>query len=438
MKEHPFWWDDVPRLRTPAGGDAARGQSASPGAIPASCDVAIVGAGYTGLSAARYLAAAGASVVVLEQGSIGCGASSRNAGQVLTGLSVDAATLVNRHGEAGAARLFELSLEAIARLESLIRDEVIECEYERSGHVMAACKPAHFDGFRDEQALLARVFQHRVELVPASRQREELGSDRYHGLLVDEHSRGLHPARYVIGLADAARRAGAVFVESTHVDRIARQGSRWDLLTPAGRVDAGNVIIATNGYTDGAAPELRRRIVPIGSYIVATTPLESALARSLLPRGRMAFDSKHFLYYFRVTRDHRLIFGGRAEFSRPTAESARRAAEVLRRGIAEVFPDLAGVEVEFAWGGHVGFTRDRMPHAGSFDGAYYAAGYCGHGIAMATFMGELVAKRLSGAVAEHPLLDRSSAAFPAIPFYRGNPWFLPAAGVYYRIRDCLE
>jgi glycine/D-amino acid oxidase-like deaminating enzyme len=152
----------------------------------------------------------------------------------------------------------------------------------------------------------------------------------------------------------------------------------------------------------------------------------------------MAFDSRHFLYYFRLTPDGRLLFGGRAEFSRPTAASARRAAAILRRGMTTIFPELASVDVEFAWGGNVAFTRDRLPHGGRMDGIYYAGGYCGHGIAMATHLGELVARKLSGETIAHPLLDESDRAFPPIPLYSGRPWFLPAAGLYYRALDIVS
>ena len=433
MNEYPYWWDGVPTLSA----DPLRAAS---GVVPLprqTCDVAIVGAGYTGLSAARHLSAAGASVIVLERERVGWGASSRNGGQVLTGLKVDAATLVARYGEARARQLFDISLESIANLEALIRREAIQCDYESTGHVQAAWKPSHFGHCRDEQALLARVFNHRVHLVPKSEQRSELGSDRYHGLLVDEGSRGLNPARYVTGLADAARRSGADIAEQTPVDRIEKRGARWSVTTPAGTLDAAEVLVATNGYTDAAVPALQRRFVPIGSYIIATEPLAPAVAEALLPRRRMAFDSKNFLYYFRVTPDRRLVFGGRAEFSRPTEATTRRAAAILKRGMTLVFPELADARVDFAWGGKVAFTRDEMPHAGRLNGMYYAGGYCGHGIAMATYMGELVARRLAGEPMEHPLIDDTGKGFAAIPLYNGNPWFLPAAGAYYRLLDML-
>jgi glycine/D-amino acid oxidase-like deaminating enzyme len=283
-----------------------------------------------------------------------------------------------------------------------------------------------------------RVFDHRVHLVPQSEQRSEIGSGVYHGVLVDERSGSLNPAKYVDGLAAAALRSGATIVTGTAVTRVSRHADRWVVETPAGVVDARDLLFATNGYTDGAAPALQRRFVPIGSYIIATEPLETAQAAALLPRRRMAFDSKHFLYYFRVTADRRLLFGGRAEFHRPDAETTRRAAAILRDGMVTIFPDLSAARIDYSWGGNVAFTRDQMPHAGKLDDMYYAGGYCGHGIAMATYLGEQIARRIAGEPHDplaHPLFDDR---FAAIPFYAGEPWFLPAVGAYYQVRDWLE
>ena len=225
----------------------------------------------------------------------------------------------------------------------------------------------------------------------------------------------LNPARFVDGLASAARRAGAVIVCGTAVQRLARAGSRWTVVTDRGDIDAGDVLIATNGYTDGAAPFLQRRLIPIGSYIIVTEPLPAAVAERLLPKRRMAFDSKHFLYYFRVTRDRRLLFGGRAEFSRPTAASAARATGVHPAcGMAAIFPELAAAGIDYAWSGNVAFTRDQMPHAGRIDDMYYAGGYCGHGVAMATYLGGLIARRIAGEPMSHPLLDDHFAADSAL------------------------
>jgi glycine/D-amino acid oxidase-like deaminating enzyme len=403
--------------------------------VPSRADVVVVGAGYTGLAAARQMARAGASVVVIERGQVGWGASSRNGGQVLTGMKLGPATLVRRFGESRARQLFDVASSSIARLDGLIAEEAIDCGYERTGHICAAYKPVHFEGFRREQELLARVFDHRVTLVPQNEQRSELGSDAYYGLMVDERSGALNPAQYVHGLAAAAVRAGVRIVTGASVTSVQPQAGAWRVTTDAAEVEAGDVLMATNGYTDEASPALQRRFVPIGSYIIATEPLDDRIASALLPRRRMAFDSKNFLYYFRVSADRRLLFGGRAEFGRPDASTTRRAADILRSGMNTIFPELGGVRIDYAWGGNVAFTRDQLPHAGRLAGVYYAGGYCGHGVAMATHLGEQIARRIAGEPIDHPLFDDT---FSAIPLYAGKPWFLPLAGAYYQVMDWLQ
>ena len=424
VRQYPYWRDSV-------GPQASRSQVG----LPQRADVVIIGAGYTGLSAARVLATHGASVVILERERVGCGASSRNGGQVLTGLKLDAGTLIARFGEARARELFNVSLEAIATLERLIAGEQLECEYERSGHVDAANKPSHFEAFREEQSLLERVFHHRVELVSPADQHAEVGSPAYHGLMLDERSGALNPALYVEQLATAACRAGAAIVERTTVVALSRQPRTWTIATDRGPVTAGDVLVATNGYTGRAVPWLQRRLVPIGSHIIATEPLSADHAASLIPKRRMVFDSKRFLHYFRLTRDNRLLFGGRAVFTRPTPDTTRRSAAILRRDLVSVFPSLASAKIDYAWSGNDAFTRDQLPHAGRLGEAYYSAGYCGHGVAMATYLGALIARRMSGERIDHPLMNDR---FPAIPFYRGTPWFLPFVGAYYRVLDWID
>jgi glycine/D-amino acid oxidase-like deaminating enzyme len=403
----------------------------------ATWDALVVGAGYTGLAAARRLALRGASVLVVDREDVGWGASSRNGGQVLTGLKLDPAALVARYGERRARDLFDAANAAIANLAALIEHEHIDCDFRRCGHVQAAAKPSHLAGFREEQRLLARVFDHPVEVVARSEQRREIGTDRYHGLLVDEQSASLNPALYVAGLADAAARAGARVAAGLGVERMDRTEDGWRVATSDGRsLLAAQVLVATNAYTDSAAPAVRRRFVPIGSYLIATEPLDPALACAVLPKRRVAFDSKHFLFYFRVTPDRRLLFGGRAEFRAPDRQSVPRAADILYRGMRSVFPELAGTRIEYAWGGRVAFTRDQMPHAGELAGGlYFAGGYCGHGVAIATEFGDLVARRMCGEQIAHPLLDLEC---PSIPLYRGTPWFLPLAGAYYRVKDWIS
>jgi glycine/D-amino acid oxidase-like deaminating enzyme len=397
--------------------------------------VAVLGAGYTGLSAARQLAKAGASVVVLERGQVGDGASSRNAGQVLTGLKLDPAALISKYGEARAKELFAVSRDAMSELHRVIADEHIECELTRTGHIQAAAKPSHFHAFAEEQALLARVFNHEVRLVAERDQSSELGAHGYHGLLIDEASCAINPAKYVYGLAAAAVRAGVVVATQTPVERAVREGGEWRLQTARGDVRARDVLAATNGYTDKAAPALQRRLIPIGSYVITTAPLDERVAARLLPTRRMAYDSRYFLHYFRLTSDNRLLFGGRAEFSGPTLESAARAEAILRHAMSSIFPELASTPIDYAWSGHVAFAQDQMPHAGRLGDMFYAGGYAGHGIAMATYLGGLIARRIAGEPIDNPLFDDR---FAAIPLYYGRPWFLPLVGLYYRWLDWIS
>ena len=419
----PFWWDTLP---TPSPLDSVE--------LPHFADIVIVGAGYTGLSAARELALRGARVVVLEREHPGWGASSRNGGQVLTGLKVEPAHLVSRFGEARARQLFDASLDAIAFLEQVIADERIDCGFERVGHVQAAAKPSHFRAFADERDLLAGVFTHHVELVSKADQRSEVGSDAYYGLLVDPASACVNPARLAAGLAAATSRAGAIVVAGADVRSFHRDGGKWRVVTSRGDVMGGDLLLATDAYTGRADSPLRRRLIPIGSYVIATERLAPDLVSALAPRRRVAYDSRYFLHYWRLTSDGRLLFGGRASFSTPTASTTRKCAAILRRDMVKIFPTLIGARIDYAWSGNVAFTIDEMPRAGRIDDVYYAGGYCGHGVAMAVSLGSLIARRIAGEMPDHVLFDDR---FKPVPLYDGVPWFLPLAGAYYRWRDLV-
>jgi glycine/D-amino acid oxidase-like deaminating enzyme len=269
--------------------------------------------------------------------------------------------------------------------------------------------------------------------VPRDRIRDEIGTDAYFGALAVEGSGLLHPGRYFAGLAAAADRAGANLHEGVRASAIRRQADgRFVVETSRGAILARDVFVATNGYTDGVVPSLRRRIIPIGSYIIATEPLPEELARELSPKGRSFFDTKNFLYYWHVSADRRMVFGGRASFL-PT--SIDRSAAILHRGLLEVHPQLTGQRVEYAWGGNVGFTFDRMPHAGrTGDGVAYAMGCCGTGVALMTYLGTRVGEWLAGG--EPPALAKLH--FPLVPApYEGRPWFLPFAGEWFRLQDRL-
>jgi glycine/D-amino acid oxidase-like deaminating enzyme len=426
IKERNYWLDTV-TLPVEA---ASR-------PFPARVDVAVIGGGFTGLAAARTLAQRGADVAVLEAETVGWGASSRNGGMVLTGLKLGVGELTAQVGRETARRMFAASLAAIDCVEQIVREEGIDCDFHRSGHLEVACKPAHYRSYARAAEVMAREFNHRVRLVPPGELRSEIGSDRYHGGLVDEVSAGVNPARYVAGLARAAQRAGAALFERTRVERVAREANAFRVATRRGALAAREVFVATGGYTGPATPHLRRKIVPIGSYIIATEPLSEALAREVSPRNRMIFDSKNFLYYFRLTPDRRMLFGGRAGFFPETPTTVRESAEILRRGMLSVFPQLRDVRVEYAWGGTLDFAFDLMPHAGQLEGVHYALGYAGHGVAMATYLGTKMAEAMSGAPGDNPFADLPLPGAP-LGLYDGNPWFLPLAEAWYKFLDWVS
>jgi glycine/D-amino acid oxidase-like deaminating enzyme len=403
--------------------------------LPAKTDVVVIGGGYTGVSAALRLAKQGAKVTVLEAQTIGWGASSRNGGQVLTGLKYGASDLIRSFGKEKARELYQTSIKAIEYVETLIADEDIDCDYKRVGHLDAAFKPSHFEDFKKAQEVLARDFDHPTRIVSKADIATELATDFYHGLMVDERSGGLHPAKYIAGMALAADRAGADLHDKTPVTGIEKANGGFTVKTDRGAIQAKEVFVATNGYTSHITPNLQRRIIPIGSYIIATEPLQPEVAQKLIPNRRMIFDTKNFLYYFRLSPDNRMVFGGRAAFFPASHDTVRQSADILRDDMVKVFPELSNLKVDYAWGGTLGFTFDIYPHAGQMDGLWYAMGYAGHGVAMATYLGQQMADRILGKDGHNPF---ETMTFPTIPFYNGNPWFLPFAAIWYRFLDLIS
>ena len=409
--------------------------------LPERVDVAVIGSGFTGLSAARTLAKRGAAVAVLESQTIGWGASSRNGGMVLTGLKLGVSQLISRYGRDLTRRMYAASLATIDCVEQIIHDEAIDSDFSRCGHLEVACKRKHFDDYSRQAEVIAREFNHQLRVVQRQDLHTEIGSNIYHGGMVDEVSAGLNPARYVAGLARAAAHAGAEILEHAQAQNITRapqQGEQgWTITTPRGKLWAREVFIGTSGYTGGVTPALRNKIIPIGSFIIATEILPETLAHELSPRNRMIYDSKNYLYYYRLTPDRRMLFGGRAAFFPETDKTIRRSAEILRRGMIDVYPQLRDAKIDYVWGGTLDFAFDIMPHAGQLNGLYYAVGYAGHGVAMATYQGQKMAELIAGDKPENPFLD---IPFPGAPLdlYNGKPWFLPFAGMWYKFLDWVS
>jgi len=426
LSEKVFWHDTV----TMPGEDDIK-------PLPEKVDVAVIGGGYTGLSTARALAMQGVRTAVLEAETIGWGASSRNGGMVLTGLKLPMQSVLRRYGRELARQFFQASLESIDAVEQIITIEQINCGFARSGHLLTASKPQHFASLEREAEFLSREFDHKLTVVPRTGLGSEIASDIYYGALVDRSSAGLNPAQYLTGLARAAEKAGAALHPRASVNKLERQAGGFIIHTKRGQLRAERIFVATSGYTGPATPKVQRRIIPIGSYIIATERLPDHLSRSLIPQNRMVFDSKHFLNYYRMW-DGRLVFGGRAAFFPENPGTIRQSARILREEMLRVFPQLNEVGVEYVWGGTLDFTFDLMPHLGELDGVAYCLGYAGHGVAIATYLGQAAASGMfNNTMAKNPF---SITPLPKLPLglHGGSAWFLPFVGLYHRILDVIE
>src|SRR5271155_1905847 len=429
LREHNYWLTTAELPRT----------ESRP--LPDRIDVAIIGAGFTGLSAARTLGKRGAKVAVFESETIGWGASSRNGGMVLTGMKLGVNQLISMYGRDLTRRMYAASLATVDCVEQLVREEAIDCDFSRCGHLEVACKQKHFDDYARQVDVIAREFNHQLRVVQRKDLSAEIGSNIYYGGMVDEVSAGLNPARYVAGLGLAATKAGAEIFERTRVEglqRESRQGeSGWKVATSRGPLWAREVFVATSGYTSRATPALQKKLIPIGSFIITTEVLPEKLAQDLSPRNRMIYDSKNYLYYYRLTPDRRMLFGGRAAFFPENDQTIHRSAEILRRGMIDVYPQLRDAKIDYVWGGTLDFAFDIMPHAGQLDGMHYAVGYAGHGVAMATYQGQKMAELIAGDKPENPFVG---IPFPGAPLglYNGTPWFLPFAGMWYKFLDWVS
>jgi glycine/D-amino acid oxidase-like deaminating enzyme len=420
----PYWW----QAYRPTAGDLAE--------VPREVRVAIIGGGYAGLSTALELAKNGIGSVVFEAHELGAGASTRNGGAVSGGVNVGKSftgrsTPIDRER---ARHILSDASDALTLIERLVADERIDCFWETPGRFVGAWSRQHFEAQQRRLDLLNEAARSGAHMVPPERQRDEIASDFYRGGMVVEHSGKLHPALYYKGLLDACRRRGVAVCAQAAVRRITRRNAGWLLETARGSIVAGDVVIATNGYTGELTPALRRRIVPIASHIIATEELPPDLARSLIPKGRTLSDTRRVLCYYRMSPDgRRMIFGGRARF---TQVEPRISAPILHRSMTARFPQLHGVKVTHAWTGNTAFTLDALPHMGQQDGLHFCLGCNGSGIAMMTYLGWQTARKIARVANAACSLD--SAEFPDHRLYSGNPWFLPAFGSWYRLRDRVD
>lgn len=425
MKLECYWQETAPRYA------AAPSQP-----VAGRVDVAIVGGGFSGTAAAVALARRGASVALFEAAQIGAQASGRNGGQCNGGLAHDYPALIASHGLERTREWHRAYCAAVDTVERYIREEAIDCDFARRGRLKLAAKPAHFDALARTCELLATQIDPDYQLIPAARIRDEVASDAFHGGMLHPPSAQVHPARLAVGLATAAARHGARIHEQTPVTGLERlAGSAHRLTTRHGSIDADQVLIATGSTEIGPFGWFRRRLAPVGSFIVMTEPLEPALLARLLPQRRNYVTSRIIGNYFRPTAEGRLLWGGRARFAMSNPRSDARSGAILRESLAAVFPELAQVRLDYCWGGLVDMTQDRLPRVGEHDGLWYAMGYSGHGVQMSVHMGDAMARVMAGDAAANPWRELD---WPAIPGHTGKAWFLPAVGAWYRIKDALH
>lgn len=426
MKFQSYWHDTAPAF---AGGQA--------GPVAGRYDVAVIGAGFTGLNAARKLALQGVKVAVLDAAHVGAGGSGRNGGHLNNGVAHGYAEAKAHLGAERAHALYRAYDRSIGMIEDIVAEERISCDFRRAGKLKLASKPSHVVGLRANQELIAREVDPDTAWLERSELSGEIGSQAFHGAALFRKSAMMHMGKYLHGLADAAAQHGAVIWENAPLTARRKSGAGWELETPRGRLQADTVIAATGAYS-AQVPQaplgyFRKRIISMASFIIATRPLTVAEVAATMPGNRTCVTSLNIGNYFRLSPDNRLIFGGRARFSAVSDQrSDAKSGELLRTAMAGIFPQLSKVEIDYCWGGLVGLTADRFPRAGVADGMVYGMGYSGHGAQLSTLLGQVLADLAMGRNDTNPLQGMD---WPAVPALNGKPWFLPLAGMWFRLKD---
>lgn len=399
---------------------------------PVRADVCIVGAGFSGIATALLLAARGVSVIVLEANSIGWGASGRNGGQMIAGISGEAA-LKRQLGPAGAKLVSDIRYRGHDIIEGLIKTHAINCDL-RHGWMEVAARPRHMADMRawvDE--MRAEDGGDHWEIVEAEQLRSVLDTNVYHGGIIDKRSGHLHPLNLLIGEVQAAVKGGVRIFEDSRVIDLGG-GARPFAMTSHGRVDAGSIVLAGDALHQFRQGRLDGLMFPTGSYIVATEPLDEAMVRRLNPRDLAVADSNTVLDYFRFSADRRLLFGGRCNYSN---RDPKDLAAALRPRLAEIFPDLRDVRIDYSWGGRIGIVITRIPAIGRLEpNVYYLQGYCGHGLNASHIAAEIVADAISGTMERFDLFDRVRHIRLPLGSWAGNQ-MLALGMLYYRVKDLL-
>jgi glycine/D-amino acid oxidase-like deaminating enzyme len=419
IRSDPYWWEAAPPATLPL----------EP--VRSKCDVVIVGAGYTGLSAAITLARAGRSVQVFDKMRPGEGASTRNGGIASGNLRPSFDELSRKFGEVTARALLLEAKAAREDLAEFIAREGLDCEFAVTGRFAGASTAGDYERLAREADMLTARTGIVAYAVPKAEQRTYLGTDYYHGGSVRMDIGGLHPAKLHAGMLRVARAAGAIVHGETAVLGIRSDGVDYEVETSRGRAHARHVIAGTNGYTDRSDSWLRRRMVPVRSRIIATAPLSDNLMRQLMPKRMMLSETRKLHYYYRPSPDgRRILFGGR---DGTIAGDPTWPTDHLRQALIDIFPEIEDVALTHSWFGHVAMNRDMIPRIFSRQGVRYAAGYCGSGVVWARWAGQKAARQILGEDGGASALDMRPPA--AVPFYNGTPWFMPGVFAWLTWQD---
>lgn len=420
-KKSSYWWEATPRpevIETP---------------LPTKAEVVIIGAGYTGLSAALQTARGGRDTVVLDAEDLGWGCSTKNGGQISTSIKPTFEQLSSKYGAEHAFNILKEGHNALAWVEEFISNEKIDCDFKVCGKFSGAHNSAQYEKLGRKIDSEIKGLKTEAYLVPRAEQHTELGSDFYHGGVVFPKFASLDPGRFHQGMLRRVIEAQATVIGHCAATGIEPDGDGFLINTPRGAIRTRNVIVASNGYTGSLTPWLRRRIIPIGSYIIATDPLKPGVMDQLIPTDRMLGDTRRMVFYYRASPDRkRILFGGRV--SHAETESLVSGPK-LHAHMVQIFPELAQTRISHSWAGFVGYTFDTLAHLGQRNGIHYAMGYCGSGVSMAGYLGMRIGQRVLGLKEGQTGFD--GVSFQTRPFYSGTPWFLSASIMYYRWLDGL-
>lgn len=424
FQDSPYWW------RTPDPAPPAVPQPHP----PSKADVLVIGSGYTGLHAAIQTARAGMRTVVVDAGQIGQGCSTRNGGQVSTCIKPGFAKLKHRFGAHVAERIFRDGQASLDFTAAFIAAEGIDCDFRTVGRFHGAHSPRQYERLARDAEAAHPVLETGAYAVPKSEQQSELGTDFYHGGVVFPKHASVDPGAYHAGLVRVAQQAGATLIPHCTATAISEQNPDHEVQTVKGVVHARTVVVATNGYSGGLVPWLQRRIIPIGSYVIATEELPTDQIDRLFPTNRVFSDTRKLVYYYRLSPDRkRVLFGGRVSL-RET--DPRKSGPILHRDLTAIFPDLRDARIAHSWAGMVGYTFDSLMHVGHRRCLHWAGGYCGSGAGMAGYLGNCIGRQVAGDKSARTVF--AEIPFPARPYYRGNPWFLSPSILWYRMLDAVS